>query len=144
MNSNTTRALLGILVLCCAPALASVPEEGLQISGAERVGENAYLATEGTFVTLAFRAHPGDAIWVFAAALDDSGQPDYSDILTLMADRGSKTGMLSGAFQVPKGLAGRKFQIVGLALNADGDILVDEALMKIVAPQPVNDVADGG
>jgi hypothetical protein len=140
IKSHVSLALLGVLVLCNSPAVASIPQAGLQISGAMMVATDEYVALEGNLVWVSFRANPGDLIWVFAAALDKNGTPDYSNLLTLLFDKSSATGQLSGAFVVPPGLAGQSFVIVGASINVDGDIQAEKAVMRIRPAPPPPDV----
>jgi hypothetical protein len=143
IKSHKSLALLGVLMLCCAPAVAWIPLAGLHISGALQIAEDEYLALEGDLVTVGFRANPGDLIWVFAAAVDKTGTPDYSNLLTLLFDKSSDSGKIEGVFAVPAGLAGQSFMIIGASVNVDGDVETGKALMHIRSELPPADVLEG-
>lgn len=140
IKSHVSLVLLGVLVLCNSPAVAWIPQAGLHIGGATMIAADEYVALEGSLVWVTFSANPGDLIWVFAAAVDKNGTPDYANLLTLLFDNSSATGQLSGAFTVPPGLAGQSFVIVGASINVDGDIQAEKALMHVRPAAPPADV----
>ena len=74
IKSHVSLVLLSVLALCSSPAVAWIPQAGLQIGAAMNIATGQYVALEGDLVTVAFRANPGDLIWVFAAALDKNGR----------------------------------------------------------------------
>ena len=143
--------LLGLLAVLCSPALASINPGGLLIRGAVQTGPGEFTATEGDVVSLELRGAPSDLLWVFAAALDKAGEADYSNLLTLLLDRHSATGAVSGQFVIPHGLAGKAFTIVAVSWPLEGDsIMAEKVTMKIreaIAPADVQaylPITDGG
>jgi hypothetical protein len=122
LNATRARAVLGAMILVCAPAMAIIPPSvEVRLGGAEPTGWYSYLVNEGDAVDLSVTAQPGDLIWAFAVALNKNGEADYSAVVTLLFDQDCKSGKISGAFEVPAGLAGRKFQIEAIALSDKGE-----------------------
>ena len=134
LNATAARAVLGALVLVCAPAMAIIPPSvDIRLGGAEQTGLYSYLVHEGDAVDLVVKAQPGDLIWAFAVALDKNGEPDYSMVVTLLFDQDCKSGMVSGAFTIPAGLAGQRFQLEAVALSDKGEISWSTTVLVEVA-----------
>lgn len=122
LNATAARAVLGALVLVCAPAMAIIPPSvEIRLGGAQQTGLYSFVVQEGDAIDLAVKAQPGDLIWAFAVALDKNGEPDYAAVVTLLFDQDAKSGVVSGAFVIPAGLAGQKFQIEAVALSDKGE-----------------------
>src|SRR4029079_10670320 len=63
INATSTRAVLGLMLLC-APALAIIePSIEIRLGGAEQVLANTYVVSQRDTVTLAVTAKPGEMIW---------------------------------------------------------------------------------
>jgi hypothetical protein len=138
MKSNA-RALLGTLVLCSLPVFAATAssgdEVGLKLGGAKMDDATHYAAATGSVVSVHVDADPYDLVWVFAVAVDQWGEPNYSAILTLALEE-TKKGDMVLFFEIPKALEGMTFQIIALAQDAKGDIDGSkEVNIKIVAPE---------
>jgi hypothetical protein len=141
MKSNAVRALCG-LVLCCVPALATIPPGvHVRIGGAEILGHNHYLVQGDSWVSVALTADPGTTIGLYAMAVDENGDADQSAVLTLL-DVKSDDGRAFGSFYVPKTLAGKRFVLVALATDSEGGISssdlirVDVADESLQSPEP--------
>jgi hypothetical protein len=140
LNATAARAVLGALVLVCAPAIAIIPPSvEIRLGGAEQTGLYSYRVHEGDAVALAVKSQPGDLIWAFAVALDKNGEADYSAVVTLLFDQDCKTGQVSGAFKIPAGLAGQKFQLEAVALSDKGEISWSTSLIVDVAKVVADD-----
>jgi hypothetical protein len=124
-KSHSIQVLLGVLMLCCTPALAQV---NLNIVGSQVDADGVYVVAEASEVFVHVLGAPSDTVALMAAPIDKNG-PDYSAVTLLMVGSYS----ISGAFQIPKGLAGMSFQIIAASLNADGDVTVSLATMTVVA-----------
>jgi hypothetical protein len=121
-NATTTRALVGALVLVCAPAMAiSPPAIQIRLGGAEQVGPSEYVVHRGDVIDLKVQAGMGDLIWAFAAPLNSAGEADYDSFVTLLLDK-APTGQLSGEFKIPKGLEGLRFQVEAASLSDAGKV----------------------
>ena len=133
LNATSTRALLGALILVCAPAMAIIPPSvEIRLGGAEQVGAYAYSVHEGDLVSLTVsgRARKPD-LGVRRRGRPD-GEVDYSFVVTLMVDRDAKTGRISTALQVPKNLAGRTFAIEAISLSDNGEMSFSTTLLVSV------------
>jgi hypothetical protein len=139
-KSHSIGGLLGALLLCCAPAVAQVILSVGGASLAQDGAEDAYVAMEKSVVSLSARANVGDTVGVLAVALDKYGQPDYSTVVLLLVDSNSSTGAVSGLFQIPTGLAGMSFQLIGAALTVDGDLSIHAVTLTIALHQDANSV----
>ena len=134
LNATAARAALGALVLLCAPAMAIIPPSvDIRLGGAELTGLYSYLVHEGDAVTMEVKAQPGDLIWAFAVALNKNGEPDYAAVVTLLFEKDSKAGAVSGDFMIPAGLAGQKFQLEAVALSDKGEISWSTTVLVEVA-----------
>jgi hypothetical protein len=138
---KSTLAILVLSLVCSAPAAAIIPPAGLQVGGAEWAGQNAYIAVEGSLISLAFRAEPGDAMGLFAIPVTEAAMADYPPIITLALNMNSTTGVLAGVFQVPNGLAGQSFEVVAASLNVDGQLTLERVTMRIRGSDQVRDDA---
>ena len=133
LNATSTRALLGALILVCAPAMAIIPPSvEIRLAGAQQVGAYAYSVHESDPVSLTVSAEPGSLIWAFAAAVGPNDEVDYSVVVTLMLDRDAKTGRISAALVVPKNLAGRTFAIEAISLSDSGEMSFSTTLIVSV------------
>jgi hypothetical protein len=130
IKSQSIKVLLGLLVLCCAPAAAQV---ALNVHGGSLSPDGSIIVTETSWVSLTARANVGDTIGILVAPVDPSGVVDESAILLLMFDGASRTGNLTGNFQVPKGLLGMSFQIVAGSINVDGEISFATATVRVAS-----------
>jgi hypothetical protein len=117
-KSNLTRVLL-VALLAGLPAIAAYPPPvTIRIGGAEPVGPNHWQVVEGTTLGIAVHADPGTLITLFATAIDDQGQPLSERAMILLMGR-APYGQIAGAFKVPRGLAGKSFQLQAVA-EAEG------------------------
>jgi hypothetical protein len=130
IKSQSIKVLLGVLMLCCAPAVAQV---SLGIHGGSLDADGTIFVTEGSSIGVSARANPGDAIGVLVVPMDAAVQGDDPAVVVLMLDLKSASGKLSGQFVVPKGLEGVSFQVVAGALNVDGEISLAMATVMVVS-----------
>jgi hypothetical protein len=54
-------------------------------------------------------------------------------LVMLMLESNSPSGAIARNFEIPAGLAGRSFQIIGAALAQDGTLTFEIAIVRIVA-----------
>lgn len=115
-NSKLSRAVLGVLVLACAPAMGTIPPAAgaytikLRFGGMEQIGPDHYRVAAGSVVTVEARAGLGDFILVMATTIGASGDPDKANASPLLAAP-APLGTLSGAFKVPQAFAGKSFMV---------------------------------
>jgi hypothetical protein len=130
IKSQSIKVLFGVLMLCCVPAAAQV---ALGVAGAQIADDGTLMMFEGSTVELRSVANAGDTVAVLIAPMDANGQPDYSVVGLLLIDVDSKTGAVSGQFQVPKGFTDMSFQLIAAARDVFGNISLDTATMVIRA-----------
>src|SRR5688572_4677248 len=89
-KSNAFGAILGALVLSCVPAVATtISSEGevlIRLNGAREVAPYQYEVSAGNLVALHVVAQPGDLMYIFAVEVDQWGEPNYGNILSLYLD----------------------------------------------------------
>jgi hypothetical protein len=129
IKSHSIKVLIGVLMLCCAPAVAQV---AVGVHGGSLNADGAIVVAETSWVGLTARANQGDTIGILVVPIDPSGVVDESAVLLLMIDGASKTGNLTGSFVVPKGLAGMSFKVIAGALTVDGDLSFATATVVVV------------
>jgi len=135
LNATAARAALGAMILFVAPAMAIIPPSvHIRLGGAEPAGLYSYLVHEADVITMSVSAQPGDLIWAFAVALNENGEANYSVMVTLLFDPDCKSGQTGATIVVPKGLAGRRFQIEAIALSDSGEASWSTSVLVSVAP----------
>jgi hypothetical protein len=137
INATSTRAVLGLVILC-APAMAIIePSIDIRLGGAEQVFANTYVVSQRDTVTLAVTAKPGEMIWAFALPLDENLEWTGDFLLTLMFSLDVPTGTLATDIMVPVGAAG-SFMICAVAIADDGTVTHSPNLIVHVRPRLAN------
>jgi hypothetical protein len=124
-KSKAIGAILGALVLTCLPAVATTTSSDehevlIRLAGADQIGPHHYSVSAGDVVALEVVAQPGDLMFIFAVAIDQWGEPDYGNILTLFLGT-PRNGSFIQMFEIPAILEGHIFQVMAVTQDSKGE-----------------------
>jgi hypothetical protein len=131
---NASLAVMATLVLCCLPMAAATTSNGIELSlggSAQEMGRNLYEVPADSVATIKMQSGAGDLVWLFAVAEDAWGEPNYSNILTLVLDA-PKDGAVKADFLVPAELGGMIFHLQAIAQDAKGDFYSSDEIIVVV------------